>query len=396
MSGAARIDDAVIERARSVPLAALVAKRVRLKRSGRRWSGLCPFHDESTASFSVVEDGGRGDFYHCFGCGAHGDPIEWLQRAEGLGFVEAVQALAGGEVPDGRTRFAPERRERSERRVETVDSTSAGRWIYRTSGPARGEIVEPYLDWRGLDPAAAFAPGDSAIDQVRFHPRCPVGAWRVDRDPEDHWLTHPAMVVPIRDGDGLVRGVEVSWLRADGRGYPAMPPLADGKARPKRKIFGRVNGLAAWLTEPGTDPSVPLVVGEGLETTWAFAQGFGRPCRVAAALNLNNLQGQPVRLRGGAIPLWRIAADPERPPFVLPAAGEVVVLVDADMKPLRGQRVQERRGERPVVRDLSALDRAELCGELAAQAWRRAGARSVRCVRPRMGLDFNDSLRGAA
>jgi hypothetical protein len=74
----------------------------------------------------------------------------------------------------------------------------------------------------------------------------------------------------------------------------------------------------------------------------------------------------------------------------------VVVLVDADMKPLRNQKVQARRGEKPVRRDISGLERAEICASLAAQAWRRAGASSVRCVRPRMGNDFNDEIRRVA
>ena len=55
-----------------VSLADLVGKRVRLIRKGREYGGLCPFHNEKTPSFYVVEDKG---FFHCFGCGAHGDAI---------------------------------------------------------------------------------------------------------------------------------------------------------------------------------------------------------------------------------------------------------------------------------------------------------------------------------
>ena len=56
-------------------LAALIARSVFLQRSGRQWTGLCPFHAETTPSFVVF-----GDHYHCFGCGAHGDEAEWLRR----------------------------------------------------------------------------------------------------------------------------------------------------------------------------------------------------------------------------------------------------------------------------------------------------------------------------
>ena len=64
-----------------VPLADIVGKRVKLQRRGREWIGLCPFHNEKTPSFSVVEDKG---FYHCFGCGVHVDIIDFTMRIEGM------------------------------------------------------------------------------------------------------------------------------------------------------------------------------------------------------------------------------------------------------------------------------------------------------------------------
>ncbi len=78
-------------------LADLVGRRVRLARRGGRYKGLCPFHNEKSPSFTV-----EADHFHCFGCGAHGDAIEWLCRAEGHDFVGAVEELAallGLEVP---------------------------------------------------------------------------------------------------------------------------------------------------------------------------------------------------------------------------------------------------------------------------------------------------------
>ena len=64
-----------------VPLSDIIGRRVKLIRKGRRFSGLCPFHSEKTPSFSVVDDDG---FYHCFGCGAHGDAISFLREMDGL------------------------------------------------------------------------------------------------------------------------------------------------------------------------------------------------------------------------------------------------------------------------------------------------------------------------
>ncbi|MFT6331962.1 MAG: DNA primase [Lentimonas sp.] len=70
----------------------VVSKRVALKKKGKDHSGLCPFHNEKTPSFTVNDQKG---FFHCFGCGAHGDIIGFTMQSEGLGFGEAVIKLAG-------------------------------------------------------------------------------------------------------------------------------------------------------------------------------------------------------------------------------------------------------------------------------------------------------------
>src|SRR5690348_11017714 len=70
----------------------VVGRRVRLTRKWRgEATGLCPFHNEKTPSFTVNEDKG---FFHCFGCGAHGDVIGFVMRTENLSFPEAVERLA--------------------------------------------------------------------------------------------------------------------------------------------------------------------------------------------------------------------------------------------------------------------------------------------------------------
>jgi hypothetical protein len=376
-------------------LVTLVARRVKLKRSGRGFAGLCPFHDEKTPSFNVSDERG---YFHCFGCGAHGDLFKWVELVEGLSFREAVLSLAGGVLPDARhavpeasRRAAPERPSAD---TEFVSSATAGRWIWRSSDPARGEIVEAWLESRGLNPHAIFDGAGFALAQLRFHPRCPVSVWPAWEHPEDRRRTEPAMVAPIRDADGLVRGVHVTYLRHDGRAKADLGRDGRGQPKPARKMFGKVGGNAVWLTG-NDDPALPLVVGEGLESTWAFAERFGRPCRVAATLSLENLQGGIERLKGGAIPLWNIRANPERPPFVVEGAGDVTIAVDSDMKPLRGQKVQMARGAKPVTADISGLQRAEICASLAVQHWRRAGATTVTAVRPPMGRDFNDQMRAA-
>lgn len=74
-----------------ISLSALISETHMLQRAGREWKGLCPFHDEKTASFTVNDEKG---FYHCFGCGAHGDAIKWLTETRSLDFRAAVLLVA--------------------------------------------------------------------------------------------------------------------------------------------------------------------------------------------------------------------------------------------------------------------------------------------------------------
>src|SRR3954449_2720150 len=69
----------------------LVAEKTDLRRVGSRWTGLCPFHEERTPSFSVNP---QEKLYYCFGCGAGGDVIKFVRETEQLEFAEAVEWLA--------------------------------------------------------------------------------------------------------------------------------------------------------------------------------------------------------------------------------------------------------------------------------------------------------------
>ena len=72
-------------------MVAVVSEHLALKRVGRRYQGLCPFHSEKTPSFSVNPELG---LYHCFGCGAGGDAIRFVREIEHLDFATAVERLA--------------------------------------------------------------------------------------------------------------------------------------------------------------------------------------------------------------------------------------------------------------------------------------------------------------
>ncbi|HXC90401.1 MAG TPA: CHC2 zinc finger domain-containing protein, partial [Stellaceae bacterium] len=132
-----------------ISLSGLVGRRVRLVRRGREFAGLCPFHHEKTPSFYVVED---KDFFHCFGCGAHGDAIGFTMRADNLDFLEAVEKLAG-EAGLAVPQATPEEREKARRQKTLLETLEAAAVFYeaRLWSPA-GRLARDYLETRGLDP----------------------------------------------------------------------------------------------------------------------------------------------------------------------------------------------------------------------------------------------------
>ncbi|MYK58368.1 MAG: DNA primase [Rhodospirillaceae bacterium] len=132
-----------------VPVSDVVGKRVKLAKKGREFSGLCPFHSEKTPSFTVNDDKA---FYHCFGCGAHGDVIRFVTETEGLTFPEAVGKLAGMagmEVP----KATPEERQRAERAKSLQDACEAAlRFFRRRLNEPAGADALAYLRQRGVKP----------------------------------------------------------------------------------------------------------------------------------------------------------------------------------------------------------------------------------------------------
>jgi DNA primase len=125
----------------------VVGRRVRLVKKGREFSGLCPFHNEKSPSFFVNDDKG---FFHCFGCGAHGDVIGFTMRADNMAFPEAVERLAeeaGLEVP----RATPQDAAREERRKTLADVVeAAARWFEQQLWSPVGRAGLDYFRRRGL------------------------------------------------------------------------------------------------------------------------------------------------------------------------------------------------------------------------------------------------------
>ncbi|MEJ5206919.1 DNA primase [Denitratimonas sp. CY0512] len=144
----ARIPDAFIDDliART-DIVELIGSRVPLKRAGREHQGLCPFHDERTPSFTVSP---TKQFYHCFGCGAHGSALRFLMEFERLEFLDAVEELArraGMEVP----RETRSRNEDGHLRRMYDTLAAASRWY--VAQLASHATAQQYFKRRGIDAA---------------------------------------------------------------------------------------------------------------------------------------------------------------------------------------------------------------------------------------------------
>lgn len=159
-----------------IDLVELIGSRVPLKKHGKEYKACCPFHGEKTPSFTVVPD---KNFYHCFGCGEHGNALGFLMKHDNLGFIEAIEELAdrvGVEVP--REQTPGQRPPPSDALFATLDKAAA---FYRSElmNTTRGK---EYFKSRGLtgETAVTFSLGyaPDAWDSVLKH----LGSTEGDRD----------------------------------------------------------------------------------------------------------------------------------------------------------------------------------------------------------------------
>ncbi len=145
----ARIPDRFIDDLLArVDIVEVIESRVPLKRAGRDYTARCPFHDERSPSFSVSP---AKQFYHCFGCGAHGSAIKFLMDYDRLEFVDAVEDLAarvGMTVPfEGGMARGPQ--DQFAELYEVLDASA--RWFQKQLPGS--EKCRKYLEKRGLDAA---------------------------------------------------------------------------------------------------------------------------------------------------------------------------------------------------------------------------------------------------
>ena len=134
-------------------LSSVIGRTTRLTKAGHEFKACCPFHNEKSPSFTVNDEKG---FYHCFGCGAHGDAIRWMTDQRGLSFMDAVKELAaeaGMEVPAPDPRAAAV----AEQRDGLHDVMAAAQeWFVEQLAGADGAKARAYLATRGFDAHTAM------------------------------------------------------------------------------------------------------------------------------------------------------------------------------------------------------------------------------------------------
>ena len=192
-------------------LSALIGRSLKLDKAGREFKACCPFHGEKTPSFTVNDAKG---FYHCFGCGAHGDSIRWLTDHDGLPFIDAVRdlaAAAGMDVPAP----SPEAAERAAR-VETVrGALDTAQAIYRRQLAEAGAVMEYLTGPRGLTPGdidafgigyARGADGSLRGSGAGRNLLQAAGLIVSREDGSMREMFHDRVTIPIHDGRGQLVG----------------------------------------------------------------------------------------------------------------------------------------------------------------------------------------------
>lgn len=343
----------------SVDMVELVGARTDLRRVGNRFTGLCPFHDERTPSFSVNAE---HRLYHCFGCGASGDAIGFVQETEGLDFRQAVEALAeryNVELKREQEDPAAERRrERRERLLKLVQRSTDyyARYLWESN---EARLAREYLAGRGLKEEVlrefrvGYAP--SAWDKVTL----------------------------AAQRDGFTREeIAAAGLAQRGRGGTGfydrfrariMFPLADPR--------GRVLGFGARAVRAEQQPKY-LNTSEN-ELYHKGRQLFGIDLARSAAAKRGRIlvvEGYTDVLALHQVGLTETVAvmgtsvTPEQVTLLSQTAGSVFLALDADRSGqeamLRAARVAAERGvELRVVEMPEGTDPAELVTERGAEAF---------------------------
>ncbi|MDM8356612.1 DNA primase [Pandoraea communis] len=271
----------------------VIGKRLQLKKTGKEFSALCPFHAEKSPSFTVSP---TKQFYHCFGCGAHGDAISFLCDYGGYGFVDAVKALAGEAglaIPEPRPVTTEDlARERRRHDVTQVLTMAAADFESQLSTDA---TAREYVKGRGLTAETVkrfgigYARGgrSNALKGVSSELLRRAGLISLDEDTgEVRERFARRIMFPIRSADGVVIGFGGRVL---GRGKPKYVNS------PETEVFHKGDELFGFdLARTAIRRDRIGVVVEGyMDVAMLHQHG---DARVVAALGTSLTQGHVTRL----------------------------------------------------------------------------------------------------
>ena len=357
----ARFSQESIERVKdAADIVEIVSAYTELRRSGQRYQGLCPFHDERTPSFSV---NATEKVYHCFGCGVGGDVITFVEEKEGMAFADAVEALAeryGVEVErEEEDPRLEEARKRRARLVEVLDRTAAFYAAYLWESDEARKARE-YLLGRGLREEAlrefgvGFAPNkwDTVYlrgQQAGFTVEELVASGLVKKGTKGGFLDHfrARIMFPIRDARGRMQGLGGRATRENQRAKYVNSPEGE-LYRKSRTLYG-IDRARGAIARAGR-----AVVVEGYTDVIAAHQAG---------------VGETVAVMGTAI-------TPEQVKLLSAHAEEVVLALDADRAGreamLRAQRVAA--GKRVRLRVASMPEGEDPAEMLAGEAPGSSGA----------------------
>ena len=238
-------------------LSAIIAPSVKLIKAGREYKACCPFHNEKTPSFTINDEKG---FYHCFGCGAHGDAIRFLTDQRGLAFMDAVKELAlkaGMDVPapDPKSR---ERQERAAGLHEVMEAANA--WFIEQLDGVDGGAARDYLKTRGIIDATKRTFGFGFAPDARGKLKAALARFGNDKLVEAGLLIQPddgkepydrfrgRLTYPIRDARGRVIAFSARIL---GQGEPKYLNSPDTPLFDKGRTLFNLDRAAAASRKAG-------------------------------------------------------------------------------------------------------------------------------------------------
>lgn len=211
-----------------VTLSSVISRTTRLTKAGHEFKACCPFHNEKSPSFTVNDQKG---FYHCFGCGAHGDVIRWMTDQRGLSFMDAVKELAaeaGLDVPAPDPRAA----KKAEQQAGLHEVLEAAQNFYRAQLDTNdGAKARNYLASRRFDPLTmerfgfGFAPAGrqalkTALSQFSEEMLIEAGLRIAVEDKEPYDRFRDRLTMPIHDARGRVIGFAARILDAEKKDAP--------------------------------------------------------------------------------------------------------------------------------------------------------------------------------